>query len=146
MRIWIDTEFNNFKGEMISMALVAEDGSEFYEALPCPNPKPWVAQNVIPVLNTVPIPFDLFRRKLHAWLLQFDSIHLIADWPEDLANFCQAMVTNDGMCINVPSLTMELNRFIKADGEILHNALCDARANMLRHLELEIIAQQNAKT
>lgn len=26
MRIWIDTEFNEFKGDLISMALVAEVG------------------------------------------------------------------------------------------------------------------------
>lgn len=127
------------------MALVAENGSEFYEAVPCPDPKPWVAQNVIPVLNTVPIPLDVFRSRLQAWLRQFDSIHLIADWPEDLGHFCNVMTTGDGMCMNIPKLTMELNRAVKADGEILHNALCDARANMMRHIELEIMAQQARK-
>lgn len=44
MRFFIDCEFNEFRGELISMALVAEDGREFYEVLPCPNPGAWVAQ------------------------------------------------------------------------------------------------------
>jgi len=39
MRIYIDTEFNEFQGALISMALVAADGEEFYEVLACENPK-----------------------------------------------------------------------------------------------------------
>jgi hypothetical protein len=28
MKLWIDTEFNEFGGDLISMALVADDGQE----------------------------------------------------------------------------------------------------------------------
>ena len=30
MKLWIDTEFNEYRGALISMALVAEDGREWY--------------------------------------------------------------------------------------------------------------------
>jgi hypothetical protein len=138
MRIWIDTEFNSFKGAMISIALVAEDGSEFYEAVECKNPHPWVKQNVMPNLNTVPIPMDSLRLRLQHFLKKFDTVHIIADWPEDIANFCQALVTFDGMCVTIPPLTMEIRSDIKGIPEIPHNALSDARANMLEHLEIEV--------
>ena len=51
MILFIDCEFNEFKGELISMALVSEDGKEFYEVLPCKNPGDWVKENVLPILN-----------------------------------------------------------------------------------------------
>lgn len=138
MRIWIDTEFNGFKGEMIALALVAEDGSEFYEVLYCANPHPWVAQNVIPVLGQIPVSVETLRTKLRQYLAKFDSVHIIADWPEDLANFCDVMVAGDGYCISTPKLSMEIRRDIQAYGDVPHNALEDARANMAKHIDLEL--------
>jgi hypothetical protein len=138
MRIWIDTEFNGFTGPMISMALVAEDGSEFYEALYCSNPQPWVAQNVIPNLGIIPIAADVFRTKVQKFLNQFDSIHVIADWPEDITNLLKIMVTADGYCFRTPPFTMEILRDIRGISKVPHNALEDARANMLEHLEMEL--------
>ena len=51
MKFWIDTEFNEYLGDLISMALVSEDGHEWYEALPCANPGSWVAEHVMPIIN-----------------------------------------------------------------------------------------------
>jgi hypothetical protein len=117
VRIYIDTEFNEFKGELISMALVAEDGSEFYEVLECTNPKSWVAQNVI------------FRMKLFGFLNEFTSLHLIADWPEDIAHFCAAIITGPGIMLNIPNFTCEVRRDLSAvNSKLLHNALEDAKA------------------
>lgn len=43
MRIYVDCEFNGFGGELMSMALVAEDGREWYNVLPLPRDiEPWV--------------------------------------------------------------------------------------------------------
>lgn len=137
MRIWIDTEFNGFNGPLISMALVAEDGSEFYEALYCGNPQRWVAENVMPNLGTIPVALDVFQDKLRVFLNQFDKIHVIADWPEDIAHFCRAMVIGAGSCFSTPPLTMEVRRDIHGVSKVPHNALEDARANMLEHIELE---------
>lgn len=127
MRLFLDCEFNGFKGELISMAIVAEDGREWYEVLYCENPVQWVAENVIPILNREPLKnmaeltLSLFR-----FLQQFETVHIVADWPEDIVYFCQTLITGPGMRIDTPPLTMEVIR-IESESVIPHNALCDAR-------------------
>ena len=54
MRLWIDTEYNGFRGALISMALVDEEGREWYEVLKCRSPSPWVAKHVMPKLHKQP--------------------------------------------------------------------------------------------
>lgn len=128
MNIYIDTEFNEFQGELISMALVAESGPEFYEVLPCEKPGPWVAENVMPILGQAPVTKPVFQLRLQHWLAQFNSVHLIADWPEDIQHFCQSLITGPGMRLNTPPLTMEIRRDLDAESALPHNALADARA------------------
>jgi hypothetical protein len=126
MRLFIDCEFNGLKGELISMALVSEDGREWYEVLPCDNPVDWVAENVIPILGKPAIPIEDMQRSLQLWLAQFDTANIISDWPEDIKHFCEALITGPGTRINTPPLVMEVLR-VDADSEIPHNALYDAR-------------------
>ena len=56
MRYFLDTEYNGFGGELLSLALVPEDGSEeFYVTLECSAPvDSWVERHVIPFLDMVP--------------------------------------------------------------------------------------------
>jgi len=70
MRYFLDAEFNGFGGQLISLALVPEDPEAvpFYEALPCAEPKPWVANHVLPVLQTRPISRPEMITKLAAYL------------------------------------------------------------------------------
>lgn len=137
MHIWIDTEFNEFKGQLISLALVASDGREFYEVVPCDNPGPWVATNVTPILGKAAIPYQLMQQRLQGWLMQFDTIHIIADWPEDIEHFCAALICGPGMRINTPPLTMEIRRDLNGASQLPHNALADAKANRLAQLSQE---------
>lgn len=137
MRIWIDTEFNEFRGALISMALVAEDGQEWYGVLHCPNPGPWVAQNVMPILGKEPEEKFTLQIEAAEFLKQFDSVHLIADWPEDIAHFCNFLITGPGFRLDTPPLTMEIRRDLDAVSALPHNALDDARGIMRKHLELE---------
>lgn len=137
MRIWIDTEFNEFKGELISMALVAEDGREFYESLGCANPGAWVAENVMPIIGKASVSKLVFHKSLFKFLQEYDSIHIIADWPEDIQHFCEALIIGPGMRIDTPPLTMEIRRDLDSVSALPHNALEDARAIMRKHLELE---------
>lgn len=133
-RLWIDCEFNEFQGDLISLALVGEDGREFYEVLPCANPGAWVAANVMPILGKAAIPLDVFQKRLAAFLRPYHAIHVIADWPEDIAHFCKALITGPGYRLDTPPLTMEVVR-IDAASDLPHNALADARgirAEMLR--------------
>lgn len=141
MRIWIDCEFNEFRGELISLALVSESGDEWYEVLPCARPGNWVAQHVMPILGREPISPSLFATSLQRWLMRFVSVHIIADWPEDISHFCQSLIVGPGVRINTPPLTMEVRRDLDLVlSEIPHNALADARAIMASHLTIEMTA------
>jgi hypothetical protein len=143
MNIYIDTEFNEFGGDLISMALVAQDGSEFYEVLECDNPGAWVAQNVMPVLNKDPVPEHIFKMKLYGFLSEYNSIHIIADWPADIKYFCEAVITGPGTMMNINSFTCEVRRDLStAKSKILHNALEDARALYEASIEYDINKKQ----
>lgn len=140
MRYFLDTEFNGFDGELISLALVPEYGDqEFYVVLPLPaDIHPWVAQNVIPYLGSVPE--ALFNRldritaahELAAFLGADRDPLIVADWPDDIALLCRLLLTGPAEIVEVGSLRFE---FIRSPGfstavnsRVPHNALHDARA------------------
>lgn len=128
MNIFIDVEFNEFGGELISMALVAGDDI-FYEVLYCAEPKSWVKEHVMPVLEKKPITKELFQTRLAAYLNDFQTIHIIADWPDDIKYFCDTLITSPGERLNTPPLTMEIRRDIDSSKSTTpHNALADAIA------------------
>lgn len=135
MRIWIDTEFNEHAGrhELISMALVAEDGREWYEVQWCARPGQWVTDNVMPKLGKTAITRSAFAESLREFLAGFKAVHIIGDWPTDIALFCDALIVGPGVRLDTPPLTMEV---IRLDGESAdpHNALADARAIRDVHL------------
>lgn len=133
MNVFIDCEFNGFGGDLLSMALVADDGKEFYEVLNLNKDwkyEDWVAVNVVPHLNKNPVSKDVFQASLWKFINQYNEVHLIADWPDDIKYFCMSLITGPGVCINTPQkLTMEINRSLSsASSSVLHNALEDARA------------------
>jgi len=133
MKLWIDCEFNEFGGDLISMALVAEDGQEFYEVLNLENDEKygsWVYFNVVPWLNKDPITKQEFQQKLWMFINQWEEVHIVADWPDDIRYFCAALITGPGQALNTPlKLTMQIDRELNTlDSKILHNALEDARS------------------
>jgi hypothetical protein len=135
MTLYIDCEFNGFLGELVSMALIDTNGNIWYEVLECFNPTDWMALNVIPVLNKKPIGVEEFQSSLADFLKQYSSIHLVADWCEDITHFCQTLILAPGKCIDIPSWTMEVRRDIDAPSMIPHNALEDAKAIRIMALE-----------
>lgn len=145
MKMWIDTEFNGFGGDLISLALVSADGKEFYEVLECAAPvEPWVQIHVMPYLNKDPIPLSTFQNKLGKYLKKFGKIELRADWPTDFELFCKMLITGPGHSIRTPPLTMEMITGLgdtATRSAIPHNALEDARA--FRDMELGITFDEN---
>ena len=129
-KLYIDCEFNGFQGELISMALVAETGEEFYEVLQCSTPVTWVADHVMPILNKEPVNLGVFKEKLSGFLEQFEKITVIADWPEDIMHFTASLLTGPGtMMKTIPEINMVINRKLHSgNSAIPHNALEDARA------------------
>lgn len=133
-RVWLDTEFNGFGGELISMALVDEDGVSVYFALPCEKPVAWVAANVIPVLGITPTTRRAAQASVRVFLHRFSSICIVANWPDDIKHFCGFMVDGPAELLEVPPLTFELRLDLgQIASETPHNALADAIA--LRDLE-----------
>ena len=134
MRYFLDVEFNGFGGEMISLALVpeAEDASPFYEAVACDQPTPWVAQHVLPVLQTNPISREQMAARFEAYLGNDPDPVLIADWPEDIAHAAMLMVIAPGRRMALDRISFRMLDLIGFDSAAMsavpHNAYHDALA------------------
>ena len=141
MRYFLDTEFNGFGGELISLALVPEAGDqEYYALLPLPETlHPWVERHVVPYLKSVPPGLDggpvsrlQAAAEIAAYLANDPDPWIVADWPDDIAYFCALLVTGEGDMAPVGNLKFE---FVSSPGfstaavsRVPHNALHDARA------------------
>ena len=140
MRYFLDTEFNGFGGALLSLALVPEDGQEFYVTLECGDALfPWVERNVVPYLDHVPVGLvspRMSRREaaeaVSAYLAADPEPELVADWPEDVTQFCSLLMIGPGLMVPVPPLTFRLvplqNFSPAANSAVPHNALHDARS------------------
>ena len=140
MRYFLDTEFNGFGGALLSIALVPDDGEEFYVTLECADPlEPWVERHVVPYLASVPfalrsppLPPMQATRALAQYLAPDPEPELVADWPDDIAYCCRLLVTGPGTRIAVPRLAFRLLSLpgfsTAANSAVPHNALHDARA------------------
>ena len=134
MRYYIDTEFNGTGGQLLSMALVREDGPHFYEVLHAHELiVPWVKEHVVPHYGQEPVSRMQAVKKLQKYLRKEEGPHVfIADWPEDLVHF-NTMLLRDHGKRNDPfryaCLLVNLAGFDTAlASRVPHNALEDARA------------------
>ena len=131
-RLFLDTEFNGFGGKLISLALVPEDPSilEFYREIEMKDQlEPWVKENVIPHLITVPCSHSQFQNDLASYLWGIGNCTIVADWPDDIRYFCESLIVGPGQMINILSkINFELDLHIDYDSAVPHNALHDARA------------------
>ena len=140
MRYFLDTEYNGWGGALLSLALVPEDGEELYLTLDWAGVlESWVERHVVPYLDTVPDALvsprlsrgDAARAVSH-YLAGDPEPVIVADWPEDIAQFNMLLLTGPGVMVEVPPLTfrfVELSGFsTAANSKVPHNALHDARA------------------
>jgi len=140
LRYFLDTEYNGIGGALLSLALVPDDGDELYLTLRSPEPLlEWVDRHVTPYLDAVPEQLSCPRlgrgdaaQALERYLRHDDEPLIVADWPEDIAQFCALMITGPGDMIDVRHLTFRLlplsNFSTAANSRVPHNALHDARA------------------
>ncbi len=149
LRYFLDTEYNGWGGALLSLALVPDDGEELYLTLDWDGPlDPWVERHVLPYLDTVPETLrsarmsrgDAARTIAHYFAADPQPL-IIADWPEDIAQFNALLITGPGMMAEVPGLRFEfvsLRGFSTAgNSAVPHNALHDARALRDHILSLE---------
>jgi hypothetical protein len=140
MRYFLDTEFNGVGGELLSVALVPDDGDELYLTFKTSVPLlEWVERHVVPYLDSVSEQLSCPRltrgdaaHALESYLRHDDEPLIVADWPEDIAQFCNLMVTGPGEMVDVRQVTFRLapmsNFSTAANSKVPHNALHDARA------------------
>lgn len=140
LRYFLDTEYDGWGGALLSLALVADSGEEFYVVVEHEAPREeWVERNVVPFLDMVPQALQNPRlaraaaAEALAFFLAGDQEPLIiADWPEDIAHFASLLVTGPGLMVSLPNLRFQLVALTgfstAANSAVPHNALHDARA------------------
>jgi hypothetical protein len=134
MKFYLDTEFNSFGGELISLALVpAPDGiPPFYTEIKLGHEAihPWVRENVLPnLLNEAHSPL-VAGMDMARYLRSFggDRAEIVANWHEDFIHFLKLLLIGAGNAHTTPELTLQLVACKVEDSKIPHNALADARA------------------
>lgn len=140
MRYFLDTEYNGVGGELMSMALVPADGDELYLTFRTSGPLlEWVERHVVPYLDSVPehlfcprLTREDAAHALERYLRHDGEPLIVADWPEDIAQFCNLMITGPGDMIDIRHVMFRLapmsNFSTAANSRVPHNALHDARA------------------
>lgn len=140
MRYFLDTEFNGFGGELISLALVREDGASLYLLYELPaDVEPWVGENVIPILKSTPEGVEQHKVTQQegayaiAQFLQDDPVpYIVTDWPDDVRYLCSAVIVGPGRMAPIGRLVFDVVRVdaypTKLAGAVQHNAWWDAMA------------------
>ena len=136
-RVYLDTEFTKFpRPQLISLALVAELGQEFYGEstdfvkVQCSD---FVVENVLPLLQggEVAGSLDDLRVKLVDWLATLPSpAEIISDFERDIELLLKLLgisATEMGRC-NIAELTVLDGEFVKS--ESFNSALDDYFANV----------------
>jgi len=138
MKLFLDCEFTSFQGHLISMALVSEDGKEFYEVVPFStiDCHEWVLDNVVPILVKEQVSYETFQTNLKKFLNQYDEVEIVADWPEDFYHFSMALLTGPGEMLDIKAkIRMEIVRRLDYPSVLPHNALEDAKAIKIAYLK-----------
>lgn len=141
MRYYLDCEFDGYRGHLISVALVREDGHSGYWVVSDVAGDPWVRENVLPILYTAHVggkhvPMETCVEEIASFLKGDPAPVIVTDWPDDVRYFCELSITGPGTMIDVPGLKFEVHRVdaypTELEGAVQHNAWWDAMA--LRHL------------
>jgi hypothetical protein len=148
LRYYIDTEFNGFGGPLISLALVREDAASLYLLYEIAGPlDPWVERNIAPKLLSLPADVQTLRvdqaqgaRAIAAFLTGDHNPKIIADWPDDIAWLCRALIIRPGVMAPAERLRFDMQRVepypTDLEGAVEHNAWWDAmalRRRLMRH-------------
>lgn len=142
MKYYLDTEFNSFNGELLTLALAPSNRqrAELYLARNDINTlsvHPWVRDNVLDIIvapGAIPhmAKLEEFPLLIRKYLAADPDPVIVANWPDDIKYFMECLITGPGMMISLKSLKTKLKRCnsypTELKGAIQHNALWDARA------------------
>jgi len=142
--LYLDSEYNGHGGELISLALAAEDGVHWYALAPWwfneteTGLEPWVEEHVIPAVSELPRTAAFndmaeFRASLREYLKHRAPCTIYADWPDDFAHLMRLMSGPAYEQSWLVPCTMILLSESEPKPELPHNALSDAIALMEWH-------------
>ena len=142
MRYYLDTEFDGFRGTLLSLALVRQDGESIYIINDVEPMDLWVRANVYQIIYMCPkAPFESYHQEdlaghIAGFLMGDPDPVIISDWPADIRYFCDLIEFPMGKMAKIAGLKFEMRRVdaypTTLPGAIQHNAWWDAMA--LRHL------------
>ena len=158
VRFYVDCEFDGHNGDLISIAMVREDGVGLHViAEDARITDPWVDENVIPILLshhaawTEIVTGNKVGTILRTFLGGEQNPVIVADSPVDIGRFCRAISTGeDGgwQSVHLPRMTFEVHNVdcypTRLEGAVQHNAWWDAMA--LRDKLAQAIEAGAAKT
>lgn len=131
--LFLDTEFNGYLGELLSMGIVSDKSDDvFYEVLEVSSDvkiEPWVQQHVVPNLAKKPISEREFKVKLAFYLSCHLGEPILADWPCDFVYLMRMITYPKGIRTN-GTFDMHLESGFDPNPAIPHHALSDAVALM----------------
>lgn len=121
MQYYLDTEHNGYKGVLISLGIIREDGYPLYLInqdffLNDSLTDPWVTEHVVPLIFNTElsfklIPFKDFSTHLYDYFANDDKeIVINVDWPSDIDYLNQCIITGPGKMINIPGYTARIHR------------------------------------
>lgn len=159
MRYYLDTEFNEDGRtiDLISIALVCEDGREFYavsKEAELHRVNEWVRVNVLPLLPPPTSPEWMTRAQIRDGILAFLGKDKPTFWAYfadyDWVAFCQLFGRMVDLPRQMPQFCMDLKQLAVMKGnprlppqrEGNHNALADARWNRDIHHFLDACGQR----
>ena len=163
LRYYLDTEFSDHGGWLISLGLVCADGRYLYLVRPereinraSPPMTEWVDENVMPILFDLPegkeatiLPLEDWGSEISTFLGESaDTAQIIADWPEDIRYLMELLITGPGESVPMAHQThFTVIRHVdiyptELAGAVQHNALWDALA--IRHYVESSMADENS--
>jgi len=158
-RFYIDCEFDGHGGQLISLAIVAQDGRSAHITVTDYTEvrDPWVSENVVAKLRSLPsernidLPLLAVGPLLRLFIGDCPQPVIIADSPVDIGRFCEAISTgSDGgwKSTEYPMMVFEVHNVdcypTTLEGAVQHNAWWDAMA--LRHKLAKAIEARSDKT
>jgi len=140
--IYLDTEFNGFGGNLLSLAMVTSENEEWYEVLEYDESKldPWVQANVLPELKkSKPLPYKEFRESFLNFMKKQGNASIFVDWPSDLVYFFQLILGENHTQTFFAGYKTQILEDLIIISEVPHHALHDARAIKKAHLEYLLV-------
>lgn len=146
MKYYLNCKYNGPKGLLLTIAIVREDNTAIYLGVHNADATqvavdPWITEHVIPVMNKSPInlrwvaPWQL-AQDIAAFFRHDPAPHIIANWPDDVAYFCNAIKEDAGHVAGFHNgFTVEMRQVEAYPTEVAtavkHNSVWDAIA--LKH-------------